>query len=110
MVAVVGSNRQKQPTTNKGLPMQRQQLDTFFEQAKESRLQHTVNDRLIALEVMICAIGASLDENSRKNFLKIMNTFSETNDPMKDATLKAIADLNVLSAGFKSFFAVHSVD
>ncbi|TCQ89247.1 hypothetical protein EC840_104153 [Rahnella sp. JUb53] len=81
-----------------------QKLETFFEQAKSSRLKHSTGDRLIALEVMVCAIGASLEGNSREQFLNTMNTFSENWDPMKDTTIKAIADLNVLSSDFVTIF------
>lgn len=84
--------------------MDNQQLETFFEQAKDSRLKHSTEDRLIALEMMVSAIGASLEGTSRENFLKSINSFSENFNPMKDSTIKAIADLNVLSADFKTFF------
>lgn len=89
--------------------MDTQKMETFLAQAKDSRTKHSVNDRLFALEIMISAIGASLEGSSRDNFLKSMNSISETLDPMKDSTIKAIADLNVLSADVKTFFS-QSVD
>lgn len=84
--------------------MDNQQLATFFNQAKDSRLKHSTEDRLIALEMMVAAIGASLEGTSRDDFLKSINSFSENFNPMKDSTIKAIADLNVLSSNFKTFF------
>lgn len=82
--------------------MDKQKMENFLSLAKNSRAKHSTSDRLIALEVMVCSIGASLEGSSRENFLKTMNSFSETLDPMKDTTLKAIADLNVLSSDFKN--------
>ena len=81
--------------------MDKQKLETFLSLAKDSRTKHSTGDRLFALEVMVCSIGASLEGNSRESFLKTMNSFSETLNPMQDTALKAIADLNVLSANFK---------
>ncbi|TXE26905.1 hypothetical protein [Serratia ureilytica] len=77
-------------------------LNEFFSMAIESRPKHSLENRLIAVEVMVCAIAASLDGDSRGNFLKIMNSFSETQS-MRKPTNKAVADLSVLSAKFKSY-------
>jgi DNA polymerase III delta prime subunit len=82
--------------------MNNKNLENFLAQAKDSRAAHSVNDRLFALEAMVCSIGASLDEESRANFLKLMNSFSENINPVTNSTVKAIADLNVLSADFKT--------
>ncbi|HDR2486712.1 hypothetical protein EJE23_17255 [Enterobacter chengduensis] len=82
--------------------MEKQNIEIFLNQAKESRTKHSVADRLFALEVMACALGASLEGDSRDTFLKLMNSISENIDPMADNTIKAIADLNVLSANFKT--------
>ncbi len=77
-------------------------LNEFFSMAIESRPKHSSEDRLIAVEVMVCAIAASLEGDAMENFLKIMNSFSETQS-MRIPTNKAIADLSVLSANFKSY-------
>lgn len=82
--------------------MNKLELEAFFTQAKKSRVQHSVDDRLFALEFMVCAISASLADKERDSFLKTMNSLSESFDPSKDLTLKAIADLNVLGADFKT--------
>jgi len=80
--------------------MDSQQMRELLNTAEESRKKHSTGDRLFALEIMVCAIGASLEGSSRESFLKTMNSFSTTLDPMKDSTVKAIADLNVLSSDF----------
>lgn len=81
--------------------MNKQKIAEFFEEAKASRTKHSVNDRLVALEFMVCSIAAALEGSAKETHLKTMNSLSENFDPMKDPTLKAIADLNVLSADFK---------
>lgn len=82
--------------------MEKQKIETFLDQAKDSRTKHSAEDRLFALEVMACALGASLEGESRDNFLAMMNSISENINPMSDTVIKAIADLNVLSANFKT--------
>ncbi|MEW5560234.1 hypothetical protein AB1287_08285 [Enterobacter asburiae] len=82
--------------------MEKQKIETFLNQAKDSRIKHSTEDRLFALEVMTCALGASLEGDARDKFLKVMNSISENINPMADTTIKAIADLNVLSADFKT--------
>ncbi|WP_145569668.1 hypothetical protein [Yersinia mollaretii] len=77
-------------------------LVQFFDDAKQSRVSHSVGNRLVALEFMVCAVGASLDGENRERFLAIMNSFSVAHDSNQDDTFKAIADLNVLSADFKN--------
>lgn len=82
--------------------MEKQNIEIFLNQAKESRVKHSTEDRLFALEVMACALGASLEGESRDNFLKVMNSISDNINPMTNSAIKAIADLNVLSADFKT--------
>ncbi|WP_208607615.1 hypothetical protein, partial [Xenorhabdus thuongxuanensis] len=82
------------------LMISKDELVQFFEDAKKSRTLHTIEDRITALEIMTCAIAASLKGESRENFLTIMNSFSLTNNPMKNRTDKSVADLHVLSANF----------
>jgi hypothetical protein len=92
----------KQAPINKEKDMEKQNIEIFLNQAKESRAKHSTEDRLFALEVMACALGASLEGESRDNFLKVMNSISENINPMNNSVIKAIADLNVLSADFKT--------
>ncbi|WP_272653919.1 MULTISPECIES: hypothetical protein [unclassified Providencia] len=79
-------------------------LQDFFQAARNSREAHRMEDRILALEMMTCAIAASLEGKSRENFLTIMNSHSHVNNPMKNSAFKAVADLNVLSANFISEF------
>ncbi|WFQ80022.1 hypothetical protein PXH59_02195 [Xenorhabdus sp. SF857] len=44
------------------------ELIQFFEDAKKSREAHLIEDRITALEIMTCAIAASLKEESREDF------------------------------------------
>ncbi|CAG9421005.1 MULTISPECIES: hypothetical protein [Providencia] len=80
------------------------ELQDFFQQARKSREVHNIEDRILALEMMTCAIAASLEGKSRENFLTMMNSHSHVNNPMKNSSFKAVADLNVLSANFISEF------
>ncbi|HDU8584202.1 hypothetical protein ACMGDF_05485 [Morganella morganii] len=83
----------------------RDALQNFFQMARKSREVHSLEDRILALEVMTCAIAASLEGTSRENFLDIMNSHSHVNTPGKNDTFKAVADLNVLSADFVTTFS-----
>lgn len=79
-------------------------LQDFFQMARNSRERHPLEDRVLALEMMTCAIAASLEGTSRENFLTIMNSHSHVNNPMKNTTYKSVADLHVLSTNFLSTF------
>lgn len=80
------------------------ELQNFFQKARKSREVHSVEDRILSLEIMTCAIAASFEGKSRENFLTMMNSHSHVNNPMKNSTFKAVADLNVLSADFITEF------
>ena len=80
-------------------------INEFLSEAKSSRLKHSAEDRIFALEVMVSAIGASIEGDAHKNLCSIMNSFSEASEPTQNKTLKAVADLNVLSGDFKKFLA-----
>lgn len=82
--------------------MTAQELEIFYIGVQVSRSKHSDKDRLIALEIALCSIAASLEGSTKETFLKTMNSFSKNLEPSQYRTIKAIADLNVLCADFNT--------
>ncbi|NJC99689.1 hypothetical protein [Candidatus Erwinia dacicola] len=82
--------------------MNKQEIAEFFEEAKASRTKDSFDDRLVAIEFMVCSIAAALEGSAKETSINTMNSFSENLDPLRDSTLKAVADLNVLTGDFRT--------